>query len=210
MKKFIIALFFSVSLLAHAAPYQPKDYSRLLGMKGFGDDLLNLHFQLYKGYVKNLNLLQEMLKNKPLSDSAQIYDFGALKRRIGWEFDGMRLHELYFENLGGTGVPDPKSPLCQKIATQFGSFDKWKGDFIATGSMRGIGWVILYQDLLSGNLTNVWVEEHDLGHFAASAPLLVMDVWEHAYITQFALDRSKYIDAFFANIDWSVVNQRSQ
>jgi Fe-Mn family superoxide dismutase len=76
--------------------------------------------------------------------------------------------------------------------------------------MRGIGWVILYQDLLSGNLTNVWVEEHDLGHFATSSPLLVMDVWEHAYITQFALDRSKYIDAFFANIDWSVVNQRSQ
>src|SRR5579872_858303 len=147
MKKILFAVFFSVSILLHATPYEPKDYSHLLGMKGFGDELLNLHFQLYKGYVKNFNLLQEMLKNKSMGDPSQIYDFGALKRRIGWEYDGMRLHELYFENLGGTGLPDPKSSLYQQIAAQFGSFNQWKADFVATGSMRGIGWVILYQDL---------------------------------------------------------------
>lgn len=217
MKKFILALFFSTSLLVHAlgtdplqAQYEAKDFSHLLGMKGFGDDLLNLHFQLYKGYVKNLNLLQGMLKKKPMGDATAIYDFGALKRRIGWEFDGMRLHELYFENLGGSGAPDPESSLYKNIAAQFGSFNQWKTDFVATGNMRGIGWVILYRDQASGNLINTWVDEHDLGHLAGAIPLLVMDVWEHAYITQFALDRGKYIETFFANIDWSIVNHRSE
>ncbi len=192
-----------ISLLS-AAQYQPKDYSNLLGMNGFGDDLLKMHFQLYQGYVKNTNLLLDTLKEMDTST----YAFTALKRRLGWEMDGMRLHELYFENLGGKGVLDSKFSLYQKIVAEFGSYDAWKKDFIAVGLTRGIGWVIMYQDPQSGKLINMWINEHDVGHLAGGKPLLVMDVFEHAYITQYGLAKQQYIDAFFQNINWDVVTKR--
>lgn len=187
--------------------YVAKDYSRLIGMNGFSDALLQMHFRLYEGYVKNTNELIEKL-NALKDGGASPLDYAGLKRRLGWEFDGMRLHELYFDNLGGKGTIDSKSPLFAAITAQFGSFDKWKKDFIATGLMRGIGWVILYYDSQQKQLINCWINEHDVGHLATSQPLLVMDVFEHAYITQYGLDRAKYIDAFFLNINWDSVSSR--
>jgi Fe-Mn family superoxide dismutase len=187
---------------AVSTEYLVKDYSYLYGMAGFSDDLLKMHFQLYQGYVKNTNLLLNRMKELESQDRDQTYDYGALKRRFGWEWDGMRLHELYFENLGGHEALDKSTPLFQRIVKDFGSFDAWKKNFMATGMIRGIGWVILYCDPQSGRLMNTWINEHDLGHLAGGAPLLVMDVFEHAYITQYGLDRGKYIQAFFDNIDW--------
>lgn len=188
--------------------YQPKDFSNLLGMPGFNDDLLKMHFQLYQGYVKNTNFLINRLKDLLLQDKADSYDFTALKRRLGWEWDGMRLHELYFQNLGGKDSLSSDSALYRKLSQDFGSFELWKREFIATGMTRGIGWVILYQDPLSGKLINTWINEHDLGHLSGAEPLLVMDVFEHAYITQYGLDRKKYIEAFFDNIDWKITLKR--
>ena len=188
--------------------YQAKDYAYLLGMPGFSDSLLKLHFQLYQGYVKNVNLLLSRLKELELQDREQTYDYGALKRRLGWEFDGMRLHEFYFDNLGGSESLDKSTELYQRICKDFGTFENWKKSFIATGLIRGIGWAILYRDPQSGRLLNTWINEHDLGHLAGGTPLLVMDVFEHAYITQYALDRGKYINAFFDNISWSKVAKR--
>jgi len=138
------------------------------------------------------------------------YSYGALKRRFGWEFDGMRLHEYYFENLGGKTPLSKDSTLFAALTDQFGSLDKWKSDFVATAMMRGIGWVILYRDPQTGRLMNVWIAEHDLGHLAGGDLILVLDVWEHAYLTQFGLDRATYIETFFKNIDWSTVQQRFQ
>jgi Fe-Mn family superoxide dismutase len=120
----------------------------------------------------------------------------------------MRLHELYFENLGGHDALDKADPLFQKIVKDFGSWEAWKKSFVSTGLIRGIGWVILYSDPQTGRLINTWINEHDLGHLAGGAPLLVMDVFEHAYITQYGLDRAKYISAFFDNIHWEKVSQR--
>ncbi len=185
-----------------SSEYMPKDYSYLYGMQGFDDALLKMHFQLYQGYVKNTNLLLARLKELEIQDKDRTYDYGALKRRLGWEFDGMRLHELYFDNLGGEGPPDRSDPLFQRILKDFGSYEAWKKSFISTGMIRGIGWTILYADPVSGRLMNTWINEHDLGHLAGGAPLLVMDVFEHAYITQYGLDRVQYITAFFDNIDW--------
>lgn len=184
---------------------QAKDFSHLLGMPGFNDSLLNLHFKLYQGYVKNANLLLTLLKNFSLSDQTQ---FGALKRRLGWEYDGVILHELYFENLGGKTILSNGDPLAQALVKDFGSIDNWKKDFIATGMMRGIGWAVLYLDPLAKRLINMWINEHDLGHLAGGTPILVMDVFEHAYMPQYGLDRDKYIDAFFQNIDWGAVSKR--
>jgi len=184
------------------AEYLPKDYAYLFGMPGFSEALLKMHFQLYQGYVKNTNLLLSRLKELEMQDRDLTYDYGALKRRLAWEWNGMRLHELYFDHLGGKDPLDKSAALYQRLGKDFGSYDAWKKNFIATGMMRGIGWVILYQDPQTGRLMNTWINEHDLGHLAGGEPLLVMDVFEHAYITQYGLDRAKYIAAFFDNVDW--------
>ncbi len=190
--------------------YLAKDYAYLYGMPGFSDALLKMHFQLYQGYVKNTNFLLLRFKQMDAQGEGQTYDYGALKRRLGWEWDGMRLHELYFENLGGKDMLDKSAPLYSKIVADFGSYETWKKSFIATGLIRGIGWVILYRDRQTGRLFNTWINEHDVGHLAGGDPLLVMDVFEHAYITEYGLDRMKYIDVFFDNIHWANVSNRYQ
>ena len=195
------ALIFCVSALFG---YIAKDYSPLLNMPGFEEDLLQMHFQLYEGYVKNTNDLIEKLQNIDPSS----YEYGALKRRFGWEFDGMRLHELYFDNLGGKNSIDKESPLYLALLKQFGSFEKWKREFIGVGTIRGIGWALLYYNKEEKRLFNVWINEHDGGHLVKAAPILIMDVFEHAYMPQFGLNKLKYIDAFFKNIDWEVANSR--
>ena len=198
-------VFYFTLLISSLTAYTAKDYSHLIGMPGFSDGLLQMHFKLYEGYVKNTNDL--LAKLKSMTDPGS-YEYGALKRRLGWEFDGMRLHELYFGNLGGTILLDKASPLYKAILAQFGSFEKWKRDFIATGTIRGIGWALLYLDPEQGVLTNVWINEHDTGHLAQGHPILIMDVFEHAYMPQYGLDKAKYIDAFFNNINWDAVSKR--
>ena len=194
--------------IAQEAPYTAKDFSHLLGMPGFKDDLLKTHFILYQGYVKNTNLLLDLLARYRKEDKLKEYQYGAIKRRLGWEFDGMLLHELYFSNLGGSKELDEKSPLYAQIIRDFGSYNEWKKDFMATGLIRGVGWSVLYQDPKEGRLMNTWINEHDTGHIAGGTPILVMDVWEHAYMPQFGLDRAGYIDVFFKNIDWEVAAAR--
>lgn len=205
MKKLFLFLALAFALIGK--PYQAKDFSNLLKMRGFDDSLLKMHFTLYQGYVKNCNLVNELLGKLVQEGKARSYEFGALKRRFGWEFDGMRLHEYYFSNLGGDGKIFEHS-LFDAIERDFGSMNKWHDDFVATGMIRGIGWVILYYDPVEKRLFNVWINEHDLGHLAGCELILVMDVWEHAYITQFGLDRRGYIRTFFQNVNWDLVAQR--
>jgi len=194
---------------ASTDPYTAKDFSHLLGMPGFSDNTLDMHFKLYQGYVKNTNLLLKILDQYMTEQKELTPQFGAIKRRLGFEFDGMRLHELYFSNLGGKGSSlDPNNPLYQRIVQDFGSFDAWKENFINTGMMRGIGWVILYLDPVHGRLMNMWISEHQDNHVAGGNPILIMDVWEHAYLLDYGLNRLGYIKAFWSNIDWDVVAKR--
>lgn len=189
--------------------YQPKNFEYLLGnIPGLDDALLKMHFKLYQGYVNNTNAILQKLQSLSSTGQSKTPEFAALKRLLGWEFNGMLLHEYYFENLGNASPLDSKSTLSEKIKQDFGNYDLWKADFIATGLMRGIGWVVAYIEPKNGRLINEWINEHDLGHLAGGTPLLIMDVFEHAYITQFALDRNKYIDVFFNNINWNVVSKR--
>jgi len=188
--------------------YEAQDFSRLKGMKGFSDKALDLHFALYQGYVKNTNLLFEELRKLAEENKTQTPAYAELKRRFGWEFDGMRLHELYFGNLGGKEPLAPDSKLMQKIVENFGSYEKWAADFKATGAMRGIGWVVLYEDPKNGRLFNTWINEHDVGHLSGCQPLLIMDVFEHAFLTDYGLKRADYIQAFSDNIDWKAVESR--
>jgi Fe-Mn family superoxide dismutase len=180
------------------ALFEVQDFSYLVEMQGISKEVVQMHLKLYEGYVKQANLLDEELGRSTLSAA----EYGALKRRYDWEYDGMRLHELYFGNLGGDGKLSPSSSLAKALAKQWGTLEAWKRDFILTGSIRGIGWAILYADRQTGKLSNVWVDDHHIGHPAGSAPILVMDLFEHAYITQYGLDRGAYINAFFSNLDW--------
>jgi len=185
--------------------YEAKDFSSLLGTAGFSDDLLNNHFKLYQGYVKNTNSALELMKKH----GAGSYEYGEIKRRFGWEFSGMRLHEYYFGNMTKEAQEmELSDELKKQIEADFGSVDAWMEDFKKTGAMRGIGWVISYLDKDSGHIHTSWINEHDLGHLPGAQPLLVMDVWEHAYITEYSLDRGAYMDAFMKAIDWKEVNTR--
>jgi len=188
--------------------YTAKDYSNLIGMEGFSETLLKNHFTLYQGDVTNTNKLMDSLAAMLKEGKVGTPEYAELKRRMGFEFNGMRLHEYYFDNLGGKGVLDQSGKLGRKLAEDFGSYQDWEKDFKGTGTMRGIGWVILYQDNITGKLLNQWINEHETGHLAGGIPLLVMDVFEHAFITDYGLKRADYIEAFFKNINWGVVEVR--
>jgi len=203
------------------AAYTAKDYSKLIGLSGFSDNLLANHFKLYSGYVSNVNkLANELSKLDKVSA-----EFAELKRRFGWEFNGMRLHELYFSNLTkkyvkptGTqaksvdlAVPrqikNLAPELFNRIKKDFGSYENFEKDFKAMASMRGIGWIILYYDKQANQLFNCWVNEHDIGHLAGCDPLLVMDVFEHAWMLEYG-SKADYINSFFKAIDWKAVEAR--
>jgi Fe-Mn family superoxide dismutase len=188
--------------------YTAKDYSKLVGMPGFSEALLKNHFTLYQGYVTNTNKLLDTLDAMLKDGKTSTPEYAELTRRFGWEFDGMRLHEYYFENLGGQGGIQKDGALAKKLAAAFGSFENWEKDFKAVGAMRGIGWAVLYQDQASGNFFNVWINEHDGGHLAGCTPVLIMDVFEHAFMIDYGLKRADYIGAFFNNINWAAVEAR--
>ena len=185
--------------------YQPTSFEHLLGTPGFSDDMMSAHFTLYQGYVTNTNKILERLyeleKGSP--------EYNELKRRFGWEFNGMRFHELYFGNMSKspTVLTDTKD-IQSLISSEFGSIEDFEKEFRATASMRGIGWVILARDPATNRLFVTWIGEHDVGHLAGATPLAVMDVFEHAYIKDYGIKRADYIDAFWRTMDWSVVEAR--
>lgn len=185
--------------------YEAKNFDKLLGTKGFSDQLLKNHFTLYQGYVTNTNKVADSLSAMAREGKIATPEYAELKRRFGWEFNGMRLHEFYFGNIikGGKEI-DKKTNLYKKIVADFGSYENWEKDFKATGAMRGIGWVILSYDGTEGRLFNTWINEHDGGHLCGAKPLVVMDVFEHAYMIDYQLKKADYIEAFFKAIDWTI------
>lgn len=189
-------------------PYEAKDYSTIVGMEGFSETLIKNHVTLYQGYVTNTNKVSDILAQMLKDGKTAAPEYAELKRRFGWEFNGMRLHEYYFENLGGKNPIANDGKLVAQMQTDFGSYVNWEKDFRATGTMRGIGWVILYEDLTNGRLFNVWINEHDVSHLAGCNPVLIMDVFEHAFMIDYGLKRADYVEAFFKNINWTAVEAR--
>ncbi len=189
-------------------PYAARDYGTLIGMEGFSDTLLRNHFTLYQGYVTNTNKALDILAAMLKEGKTGTPEYAEIKRRLGWEFNGMRLHEYYFGNLGGKGALDPGSRLGKALAGEFGSVEAWETDFRAVGAMRGIGWAILYRDTAGKRFFNSWVNEHDLGHPAGASPILVLDVFEHAFMIDYGLKKGDYLQAFFRNVDWKAAEAR--
>ena len=189
--------------------YQPKNYDNLLGIDGLSDQLLKNHSALYQGYVANFNKVNDILEVMEKEGKFATPEYAELNRRLGWEFNGMRLHEYYFENLSkeARGI-DQNSGLHKKIVSEFGSYEMWEKDFRAMMAMRGIGWGILYYDAQADRLFNVWINEHDAGHLSGAKPILVMDVFEHAYMLDYGIKRADYIEAIMKAIIWESVEQR--
>ncbi|MBX3300451.1 MAG: superoxide dismutase [Acidobacteria bacterium] len=186
----------------------------LSDLTGISNETLAMHFKLYEGYVTNTNVLNQRIADLIGSgelDATKVAAFSELKRRLGFEYNGMVLHEYYFENMmkHGTGDPSAGDAFVNAAEASFGSYDVWKADFMNTGKMRGVGWAAVYQDPSNGAISNHWINLHETGNVAGYKPILIMDVWEHAFIKDYApVDRPKYIEAFFANINWDVVNSR--
>ena len=188
----------------------PKKWE-LSGLQGISDATLETHFTLYEGYVKNTNLLYERLGEMRSAGKVSGADpaYAELVRRLGFEYNGVRLHELYFDNLTRRPAELRSGKLHDILGDTFGGFEAWKKDFTAVGGMRGVGWAIAYYDPAAKWVTNLWIGDHEDGHVAGCIPIVVLDVWEHAFIKDYKpAERSKYIEAFFANLDWRACEAR--
>ncbi len=201
--------------MAAAKPtvYKEQPFDHVKGLDGISDAQIEEHLKLYAGYVKNVNTLNEMLADMRgrSENKGTNPHFAELTRRLGFEYNGMILHEYYFSNLRHAAEPAPagNSGLAQALSKGFGSVDTWRQDFQGIAGMRGVGWVILAEDPVTHHLSNHWVTLHEDGFPAGFKPLLVMDVWEHAFMRDYkATERAKYVEAFFRNIDWSAVDRR--
>jgi Fe-Mn family superoxide dismutase len=194
--------------------YKAREFN-LSGLNGISDQTLEMHFKLYEGYVKETNKLNEkiteFIKDANV-DQEEMPAYSELTRRLGFEYNGMVLHEYYFDNLkhgGGPGDPERTAQFAKAAEKSFGSYEIWKADFVGIGKMRGVGWAICYQNPKNGRLSNHWITLHETGNVAGFDPILVMDVWEHAYLLDYKpAERPKYIEAFFSNVDWTMVEGR--
>ena len=194
--------------------YKAKQFN-LSGLQGISDKTLQMHFKLYEGYVKETNNLTERISKfiqDGTVDQEELPAYSELTRRLGFEYNGMVLHEYYFDNLqkeGGSGDADANSRFRSAAESSFGKYEIWKADFVGIGKMRGVGWAICYENPGNGRLSNHWITLHETGNVAGYNPVLVMDVWEHAFLLDYKpAERPKYIEAFFSNINWSMVDSR--
>lgn len=198
--------------MADAKKYAPRTWANLKGLKGISDGQLADHFKLYEGYVKNTNLLTEKLSGLTKEGKAAGADpvYAEMTRRLGFEYNGMILHEYYFDNMAPGGKPLPKGGKLEKaLGESFGSQDTFLADFKAVAGMRGIGWAVLFQDPTTKWLSTHWVTLHNDGNPAGYAPILVIDCWEHAFVPDYKpYERGKYVEAFLGNIDWEAAEKR--
>lgn len=179
-------------------------------LDGISQKQLDVHIKLYEGYVKFLNTL-ESVQAELLKDSEKnAYALGEVTRRIGFEFNGMRMHEWYFSQWEGSASPlSADSPLGSALVAQYGSLDSWMAQFKGIAMMRGIGWAILSHDPVTKRFTNHFVADHELGQLNGLTTILALDMWEHAYMVDYTpAEKAQYVGAFFKNLNGNIVESR--
>ena len=179
-------------------------------LKGLSAKQIEVHLKLYEGYVKFVNHLREVLADLRTDSEKNAYALGEVMRRFGFEFNGMRMHELYFEGWENGPAPlNDNSALMQALKEKYGSFEEFWNHFKAVGLMRGIGWTVLFHDPKANQPHVAWVNDHDIGTLAGLPIILAMDMWEHAYMVDYVpAEKAKYIDAFVSNLNWDVMSKR--
>ena len=176
---------------------------------GISSKSVEEHLKLYKGYVTNTNLILNKISELKSDPEKNAFVLGELQRRFGFEFDGMRNHEYYFASLSGSKKEINKEEnLYKSIEEQWGSFENFLIHFKFVATTRGPGWSILYFDKMSNKLIISWVDEHQLGQLTGLSLILCLDMWEHAYYLDYIpSEKKKYIEAFFTNLNWEVVEE---
>jgi superoxide dismutase, Fe-Mn family len=189
--------------------YLVQEQLKPSGLRGISDEQIEDHWKLYKGYVAQVNNLREELVQLRIEGKIESLAYADRRRRFGFEYNGMVLHEFYFGNLSSKKTKLESKELQQILEDTWGSYDLWVSDFASAGKTRGIGWAILCLDPTTNQFVNIFVAEHQDGNIAGFMPILVMDVWEHAYMVDHeAGGRGDYIKAFMQNINWEVVEKR--
>ncbi len=178
-------------------------------LKGISAKNIEEHLKLYAGYVKNTNLIFEKVGELMADPEKNIYIVGELMRRVGFEFNGMRNHEKYFESLSGGPKELPAGSVFKKeMEKQAGSVEAWLGGFTHLAMTRGVGWAVIYWDKESKQLIPAWIDEQHMGQLNGLSWILGIDMWEHAYVYDYPTsEKKKYIDAFFANLNWEVIEE---
>lgn len=191
--------------------YQEQSFS-IGELQGISTKTIEEHTKLYAGYVKHTNLILEKSTEYALDAEKNAYALAELQRRFSFEFNGMRNHECYFRLLeGGAQSLSNTSALFTEIEKTWGSFDAWLTRFKAIAMTRGIGWAMLYYDPTSQTLVHAWVDEQHLGQLNGAELIIGLDMWEHSYMLDYApSEKKKYIEAFFANLNWSVAETHFQ
>jgi Fe-Mn family superoxide dismutase len=178
-------------------------------LTGISSETIEEHLGLYQGYVKHVNLIREKIAAYENDKECNAYAIAEMQRRLGFEFGGMRNHEYYFAQLEGGAQALPDGTLKDKIAFQWGSFEAWLERFKTIALTRGVGWAMLYHDPHTDQLVQTWVDEQHLGQLADLDLVLALDMWEHSYMLDYPPSKKKeYVEAFFANLNWEVVNNR--
>ncbi|MGB4076556.1 MAG: Fe-Mn family superoxide dismutase [Minisyncoccia bacterium] len=180
-------------------------------LKGLSEKQIAVHLALYEGYVKHTNLILDTIHTLRTEDATKnAYVINELRRRLGFEFDGMRMHEYYFEQFeGGAEVPSDDSPLMDAVTEKYGGWEQFIAHLKEVASTRGIGWVVVYYDPAERQTHTAWVGDHELGQFAGLPIILAIDMWEHAYMVDYVpKDKMNYVDAFLLNVNWSIVEKR--
>ena len=178
-------------------------------LKGISAKTIDEHLKLYAGYVKNTNLIFQKIEEMMADSEKNAYALGEVNRRLGFEYNGMRNHEVYFDSLsGGTEEISKSSELYKSIEYLWGSFDKWLAQFKAIAMTRGIGWAMLYFDRKEMRLLNAWVDEQHLGQLQNCTLVLSLDMWEHSYVADYQPSGKKqYVEDFFTNLNWDKIEE---
>jgi Fe-Mn family superoxide dismutase len=179
-------------------------------LEGLSEKQISVHLALYAGYVKNLNLLMATIAAyQGTDDEGGKYAIAEMRRRFAFEFDGMRMHEYYFEQFEGEKGGSPESGLAKAAAEKYGSGENFLAHIKEVATTRGIGWVVVYADPKAKTIHTTFVADHEVGQLSGLPILLAIDLWEHAYMVDYVpAEKKNYIDAFFANLNWTVVEKR--
>lgn len=184
--------------------FEPEQLKIKADREGLTLKMLAEHFKLYEGYVKKTNEIQEKIDASDTSEANGVYSaIGELKRQETFAVNGMKLHEVYFGHLSGDGKPH--GVLVDMISKDFGSLDEWKLDMVAT-ALSARGWAVLAFDYRDNRLHNYGSDAHNVGAVWGAIPIIVLDVYEHAYFIDYGINRKSYLDAFFKNLDWGYAN----
>lgn len=192
--------------------YEAQSFT-LPALEGLSEKQIAAHLGLYEGYVKHVNTLRAQIKDLTETDAEKYaYAIMEVRRRLGFEFNGMRMHEYYFTQLEGGSTPlDESSALAGALSEKYGSVEDFVSHFTSVGMSRGIGWSVLYQDPTGGTVHTAWVADHELGQLGGLPIILAMDMWEHAFMVDYLpAEKKQYIEAFLKNLNWSVVADRYQ